>query len=542
MKKLLAILLIFTFALTSVTAMAEYENIDCTETYTAGVIPANVKLETRDESGNITQEAESYTNGTVYTRKVLAAYHSNTSNLFVKTANKVYGVYKGSNAMVYKVALPPLAPNQQYDQLWFNWTSSTSYPGADTLIKYPGEEWDFLSLSRNSEIIADVIATSDIASEGDKIIIDSANGVYKRVRADVTSYANECRRYGQTYMYIGLTNASSKNVFGTQGYSGNKEDVAAISFVTGPFTGLTTSTSLLDWDDVSLLSSTTSTYTNPLQQLSTISYDNNHALYRLPMPELSETQTIVDYKLYIAVHGNSLGAGYGYNVYKVNDGADYFTNQWSYFDHPFKDGYVEDHAMYNNPTTMSYRASTTDYEFACARLTSYAKELASKDNIPKNMYVGVATASKSSLTIKGYNQADSYRPYVEYTIYDSNGVTQGYEVSELKIVPSASDRLQTADTDTLTAGEKYRAVMKTFNVEEVSKDVNMYIAIYSAENELESLIALPCKVDALSTDAFEWSDEFIPEAAGQKVKAFVWDASNDNPMIESQPATVVAAQ
>lgn len=542
MKKLLAIILILTFALTSISAMAEYENIDCTETYTAGVIPANVKLEIRDEAGNVTQEAESYDNGTVYTRKVPTAYYSAGDTLFVATKNSMYGVKKDSYAMVYKVALPPLEPNQQYDQLWFNWTSSTSYPTADTLIKYPGEDWDFLSLSRNSDCVKAVIDDSDIAYEGSKIMVDSANGAYKRMRADVTSYANECHRLGQTYMYIGLTNASTKKVFGTQGYGENKEDTAAISFVTGPFSGLLTSKSILAWTDVSSLSSTGSGYTNPLDKLSTIRYDSAHALYKLPLPVLSETQTIVDYKLYIAIHGNNMGNGYGYNVYKVNDGADYFANQWSYFDHPFKDGFVEDHAMYNNRSTMSNSAADDVYEFSCANLTSYAKELIAKDIIPSDMYVGVATNVGSTITLKGYGQAEKYRPYVEYTIYDSNGVTQGYEVSELKIVPSESDRLQTADIDTLTAGTKYRAVMKTFNVEEFSKDVNMYVAIYSENNELESLIVLPCSVDALSTDAFVWSGEFIPETAGQKVKAFVWDASNDKPMIKSQTANVVAAE
>lgn len=543
MKKILSILLMLTFIVSTVPVMAEYENIDCTEAYTAGVIPASVVIETKDEAGNVTQEAETYTNGTVYTRKVTAAYNSTGEAAFIQTKNSMYGVKTGSYAMVYKVTLPPLAQNQQYDQLWFNWTSSTVSTAADTLIKYPGENWDLLSLNSKSESILAALNASDPASDGDKIILDSANGAYKRCRADVTAYANECRMLGQTYMYIGLTNASTKKVFGTQGYTGNKEDTAAISFVAGPFSGLLTTTSTLEWTDVSALNVAGTTYTNPLEAMTAIRYDTSaYALYRLPMPKLSSTQTIVDYKLYIGIHGNSMGTGYNtYNIYKVDDGADYFANEWTLGEHPFGTETVENHRMYNNKVTMTYSADDATYEFACARLTSYAKELAAKDTVPENMYVALVTAVGSTVTLKGNGQAAKYRPYVEYTIFDSNGVAEGYEVNDLKIVLSSSDRYQTENVTTLTAGTTYRAVMKASNVETVSKDTTLYIATYIG-GELDSLTTVPCAIDALSTDYFVWSDAFTPSDAGATVKVFLWDGNTENPLTVSKTANVVAAE
>ncbi|MBQ4526470.1 MAG: hypothetical protein II998_00195 [Clostridia bacterium] len=522
MKKVLALFLVLVMSVPSLLVFAETAESDI-HGYATEQIVAN------DSSAQ-------YATDTVYTRyfnhSATPVFRIANNGITTAPASNDYGKWQLSGSLVvYKIPLPELTSSQLIDEFNFHHATGASNAGHVRVVKLPGEGWETISGITTSHTdvkyaidnCTGLSKANDTDLERAEFLDSNSSRIGWRVKANITSYAKECLAKNQDYMYVALYCKYTEQSYGYE--LTETKYHPTISFKLKAYEGLETVKETISYTKQYVVSSNLfATYTSNHG----IKKDVSYLMYELPLPTLTSTQKIVDYKLYLYHHNDVLGTGYGKLVaYKDNNGAQRITNSSNLTSLPLSD-VIADNQVYHEKGVKAYNG---------IKLTSYAKELTASSQT--KMYVAITTGESNSSTFACDSLSNNYPPYVEYIIHDSNGIYSGNEVSELKIVASASDRYNAQNMTNLAVGTAYRAVAKAYNYDSSSVDTNMYVALYNGDNELAKLLVLPCKITSKDSDIMIWSDEFVPDAETKNVKAFLWTANTLAPLSVSKTSAVL---
>ncbi|MBO5370054.1 MAG: hypothetical protein J6B23_05190, partial [Clostridia bacterium] len=226
MKKLLAIILAVILVMPTFAVWATDTAVTTvTEEYGADVAVAEYNAE------------DTYEIGTAYTRKFenVTSYHVKTTlTEEIGTSESGYAINSG-NKLFIKIPLPVIPKNQSYENFYFNYTTAKLYYDTEKLIKLPGDDWVFdETTTLKDEKISAALDAAVIANDSAVTVepINASADTHYRARADVTSYANECRYAGQDYMYIIIKNSSTKKVYSNVAHYKYPSEVMTIAFST----------------------------------------------------------------------------------------------------------------------------------------------------------------------------------------------------------------------------------------------------------------------------------------------------------------------
>lgn len=258
---------------------------------------------------------------------------------------------------------------------------------------------------------------------------------------------------------------------------------------------------------------------------------------RLPLPKLSENQTITDYKLSFYTKNNSLPTGYTMGAFKLLNGAELIANGTGFSgidDRKAVKKFYETYPTNGILDALIYNEKGNVDDPKTVKLTSYYHEIENDNN--GEMYVAFSILQPYGIAINMSKPVN-----VEYTVIDKTDVS-GYGIYDIKFVPEACDHYNAVGVKEPAAGEAYRAVVKGYNYESVSKNINLYLAAYE-NGELVSLTPMPATLNPYDEDIMILSDAFTTPTSGKKMKAFVWNEDGITPLIkETQVYTVAVEQ
>ena len=257
---------------------------------------------------------------------------------------------------------------------------------------------------------------------------------------------------------------------------------------------------------------------------------------KLPLPRLSENQTITDYKLSFYTKNNKLPTGYTMGAFKLLDGADLILNGTGFSGIDDKKAVKKFYETY--PTkgildALIYNEKGNDTNPKNVKLTSYFHEIENDNN--GSMYIALSILQPYGIAI------DMSKPVnVEYMVVNKDDVS-GYGAYDIKIVPEFCDHYNAVGETTLTAGASYRAVVKCYNYENTAKNINLYVAEYE-NGELSSLTPISAILNPYDEDIMLLSDTFVAPPTGNKTKVFVWNEDNITPMTQATQAYSVTGE
>jgi len=441
-----------------------------------------------------------------------ATHIINGSGKTASVANSVHYIRKGASEMaLFEVTLPTLEEGQTLRDVNLFYKLAIGY---DVEVYKAGSD------AANWTKFADAATImNDYETYGIKNCVTSSDGWFK---ADVTAYANELALAKEPKMYVAITVPSGTEQlslgFGSTGYT--RPYTKAI--VHTPNGAEASSVKIAQYQAPTYEDSNFSTSTYAINGSSKTSVANGShyirkgasemALFEVTLPALENNQTIDSCNVYY-----KLAVGHTSNIYKAGSDAANWTK------------YADAATVMNDYDTYGIKdcVSKADGWFI-ADVTEYANELILAKE-PK-MYIALTIPSGTEQITLGFSSTGYTRPYTTATV-KTTPVINYDELTSLNEVK---------------AGTSYVAMSDVKNALSKDGEVIILIAQYKSVggiNELVALTPFEAKTVAAKTESEIISTipvEIDEEATA--VKAFIWGASDADPLAVCVSAQVAAAE